>query len=175
MSRADVVDRTRKMVAHAKSYCDDIEFSCEDAGRSDPAFLIEVCAHAIEAGATTLNIPDTVGYTSPEEYFELIGRLRAETLGAEGVVWSTQCLLAPRPKTFEIRIDGTLQPGVSAKDVILSVIARIGTEAGTGHVFEYTGSTIRAMSMEERMTVCNMSIEGGARAGLIAPDDTTFD
>jgi len=90
-------------------------------------------------------------------------------------VFATQCLLANRPKTFEIKIDGTLQPGVSAKDVILSVIVRIGTEAGTGHVFEYTGSTIRAMSMEERMTVTNMSIEGGATAGLIQPDDTTFD
>ena len=90
-------------------------------------------------------------------------------------VFATQCLLAKRPKTFEIRIDGTLQPGVSAKDVILAVISRIGTEAGTGHVFEYTGSAIRAMSMEERMTVTNMSIEGGATAGLIQPDDTTFD
>ncbi len=90
-------------------------------------------------------------------------------------VFATQCLLAKRPKTFEIRIDGALQTGVSAKDVILSVIARIGTEAGTGHVFEYTGSTIRAMSMEERMTVTNMSIEAGATAGLIQPDDTTFD
>jgi len=89
-------------------------------------------------------------------------------------VFATQCLLAQRPKTFEVRIDGALQPGVSAKDVILAIIARIGTEGGTGHVFEYTGSTVRAMSMEERMTVCNMSIEGGARAGLIAPDDTTF-
>jgi len=90
-------------------------------------------------------------------------------------VFATQCLLAQRPLTFEIHIDGTLQPGVTAKDVILAVIAEIGTEGGTGHVFEYTGSTVRAMSMDERMTVCNMSIEGGARAGLIAPDDTTFD
>jgi 3-isopropylmalate/(R)-2-methylmalate dehydratase large subunit len=90
-------------------------------------------------------------------------------------VFATQCLLANRPKTFEIRIDGALQPGVTAKDVILSMIAGIGTEAGTGHVFEYTGTTIRAMSMEERMTVTNMSIEAGATAGLIEPDDTTFD
>jgi len=90
-------------------------------------------------------------------------------------VFATQCLLAQRPQTFEIHIDGMLQPGVTAKDVILAVIAEIGTEGGTGRVFEYTGSTVRAMSMDERMTVCNMSIEGGARAGLIAPDDTTFD
>ena len=90
-------------------------------------------------------------------------------------VFATQCLLAKRPKTFEIGIDGALQRGVTAKDVILWVIAQIGTEAGTGHVFEYTGSAIRATSMEERMTVTNMSIEGGATAGLIKPDDTTFD
>jgi 2-isopropylmalate synthase len=91
MSRSEVVDRTRKMVAHARSYCSDIEFSCEDAGRSDPAFLVEVCSHAIEAGATTINVPDTVGYTSPEEYFALISRLRAETPGADNVIWSTHC------------------------------------------------------------------------------------
>ncbi len=89
-------------------------------------------------------------------------------------VFATQCLLAQRPGTFEIRIEGKLQPGVSAKDVILAVIAKIGVEGGAGHVFEYTGDAVRAMSMEERMTVCNMSIEGGARAGLIAPDETTF-
>jgi len=89
-------------------------------------------------------------------------------------VFTSQCLLAHRPRTFEVRIDGALKPGVTAKDVILAVIAKIGAEGGTGHVFEYTGTTIRAMSMEERMTVCNMSIEGGARAGLVAPDDTTF-
>ncbi len=89
-------------------------------------------------------------------------------------VFASQCLLVRRPRTFEIRIEGTLAPGVTAKDVILAVIARIGTEGGVGHVFHYTGSTVRAMSMEERMTLCNMSIEGGARAGLITPDDTTF-
>ncbi len=89
-------------------------------------------------------------------------------------VFATQCLLANRPKTFEVRLDGTLQHGVSAKDLILAVVAEIGTEAGTGFVFEYTGSAILAMSMEERMTVSNMSIEGGATAGLIRPDETTY-
>jgi 3-isopropylmalate/(R)-2-methylmalate dehydratase large subunit len=90
------------------------------------------------------------------------------------MVLATQCLLQRRPKTFEVRVDGRLAPGVSAKDIILSLIARIGIGGGTGHVFEYTGEAIRALSMEQRMTICNMSIEGGARAGLIAPDDTTF-
>jgi 3-isopropylmalate/(R)-2-methylmalate dehydratase large subunit len=89
-------------------------------------------------------------------------------------VLATQCLLQHRPKTFEVRVDGQLAPGVSAKDIILALIARIGIAGGTGHVFEYTGEAIRGLSMEQRMTICNMSIEGGARAGLVAPDDTTL-
>ena len=91
------------------------------------------------------------------------------------MVLATQCLLQRRPKTYEVRIDGRLAPGVSAKDVILALLARIGIGGGTGHVFEYRGSAIEALTMEQRMTICNMSIEGGARAGLIAPDDTTFE
>ncbi len=89
-------------------------------------------------------------------------------------VLASQCLLQTKPKTCEVRIDGTLPAGVSAKDIILALIAKIGVGGGTGYVFEYTGSAIRGLTMEQRMTVCNMSIEGGARAGLIAPDDTTF-
>src|SRR3954452_15006155 len=90
-------------------------------------------------------------------------------------VLATQCLLQHQPRTMEIRVDGRLAPGVTAKDIILAVIARIGVGGGTGRVFEYTGSAIRALGMEERMTVCNMSIEGGSRAGLVAPDDKTFE
>jgi 3-isopropylmalate/(R)-2-methylmalate dehydratase large subunit len=89
-------------------------------------------------------------------------------------VLATQCLLQRPSKTFAVRVEGTLKKGVSAKDIILAVIARIGIGGGTGCVIEYTGSAIRALSVEERMTVCNMSIEGGAKAGLIAPDDTTY-
>ncbi|MCC7498642.1 MAG: 3-isopropylmalate dehydratase large subunit [Bryobacterales bacterium] len=89
-------------------------------------------------------------------------------------VLATQCLLQAKSKTYQVNINGSLKPGVTAKDVILALIARIGIGGGTHTVFEYCGSTIRALSMEERMTICNMSIEGGARAGLIAPDDTTF-
>jgi len=89
-------------------------------------------------------------------------------------VLATQCLIQSRPKTMEVRIDGRLQPGVTAKDIILAIIAQNGVGGGTGYVFEYTGEAIRALNMEERMTICNMSIEGGARAGLIAPDETTF-
>ncbi len=91
-----------------------------------------------------------------------------------GHVLATQCLLQTKPKTMEVRIDGRLRPGVSAKDVILAVIAKIGVGGGTGHVIEYRGSAIEALDMEGRMTVCNMSIEAGARAGMIAPDATTF-
>src|SRR5947207_162004 len=90
-------------------------------------------------------------------------------------VLASQCLLQQKPKTLAIEVDGRLRPGVTAKDIILAVIARIGIGGGTGQVIEYRGSAIRSLSMEERMTVCNMSIEGGARAGMIAPDDTTFE
>jgi 3-isopropylmalate/(R)-2-methylmalate dehydratase large subunit len=89
-------------------------------------------------------------------------------------VLATQCLLQRKPKTYEVRVDGKLANGVSAKDIILALIAKIGVGGGTEHVFEYTGSAIRALTMEERMTICNMSIEGGARAGMIAPDEVTF-
>jgi 3-isopropylmalate/(R)-2-methylmalate dehydratase large subunit len=89
-------------------------------------------------------------------------------------VLATQCLLQRKPKTFEVRVDGQLMAGVTAKDVILALCARIGTGGATGHVIEYTGSAIRGLDMEGRMTVCNMSIEAGARAGMIAPDETTF-
>ncbi|HYW48137.1 MAG TPA: 3-isopropylmalate dehydratase large subunit [Bryobacteraceae bacterium] len=90
-------------------------------------------------------------------------------------VLASQCLLQRKSKTFQVRVEGTLNNGVSAKDIILALISKIGVAGGTGSVFEYTGSAIRALSMEERMTVCNMSIEGGARAGLVAPDDPTFE
>jgi len=90
-------------------------------------------------------------------------------------VFATQCLLQFKPKTYEVRVDGSLPKGVSAKDIILALIARIGVGGGTGHVFEYTGAAMRGLTMEQRMTICNMSIEGGARAGMVAPDDTTFE
>src|SRR5210317_1660198 len=92
-----------------------------------------------------------------------------------GHVLATQCLLQRKPKTLAVNIDGTLPAGVTAKDVILAVIGRIGVDGGTGHVIEYRGDAVTALDMEARMTICNMSIEAGARAGLIAPDDTTFD
>ena len=92
-----------------------------------------------------------------------------------GHVLATQCLLQRKPKTLAVNVDGTLPAGVTAKDVILAVIGKIGVDGGTGHVIEYRGDAVTALSMEERMTICNMSIEGGARAGMIAPDDPTID
>ncbi|MEH7223053.1 3-isopropylmalate dehydratase large subunit [Bacillus sp. JJ1566] len=89
-------------------------------------------------------------------------------------VLATQTLWQQKPKTMQVNVVGTLSPGVYAKDVILSIIRKFGIDFGTGHVVEYTGEAIRSMSMEERMTICNMSIEGGAKAGLISPDETTF-
>ena len=90
-------------------------------------------------------------------------------------VLATQTLPLARPKTMAINVEGTLKPGVSSKDIILAIIAKIGTGGGQGYVIEYRGSAIRALSMESRMTICNMSIEAGARAGVIAPDETTFE
>jgi 3-isopropylmalate/(R)-2-methylmalate dehydratase large subunit len=90
-------------------------------------------------------------------------------------VLATQSLLQNQPKTYQVDFEGQLGEGVTAKDMILALIAKIGIGGGTGHVFEYSGSAVRALDMEERMTLCNMSIEGGARAGMVAPDDTTFE
>jgi len=89
-------------------------------------------------------------------------------------VLATQCIVMKKPRNLEARIRGNLEPGVGAKDLILALIGKIGTAGATGHVIEYTGDAIRALSMEERMTVCNMSIEAGARAGMIAPDEVTY-
>jgi 3-isopropylmalate/(R)-2-methylmalate dehydratase large subunit len=89
-------------------------------------------------------------------------------------VLATQCLLQTKPKTYAVNVNGRLPEGCASKDIILALLAKIGVGGGTGHVFEYRGEAIRTLTMEQRMTICNMSIEGGARAGLVAPDDTTF-
>jgi 3-isopropylmalate/(R)-2-methylmalate dehydratase large subunit len=89
-------------------------------------------------------------------------------------VLATQCLLQRKPKNFRVHVEGSLGTGVSPKDLILALIAEVGVDGGTGYAVEYTGETIRAMSMDERMTVCNMTIEAGARTGMVAPDETTF-
>jgi len=126
------------------------------------------------------------GYTQPGMTI-VCGDSHTSTHGAFGAlafgigtsevahVLSSQCLLQNRPQTMAVRVNGRLHSGVTAKDIILAVIAQIGIGGGTGYVFEYMGEAIRALSMEGRMTICNMSIEGGARAGMVAPDETTFE
>lgn len=126
-----------------------------------------------------------LGLTSPGKTI-VCGDSHTSTHGAFGAlafgigtsevehVLATQCLQQFKPKTMEVRVNGRLPHGITAKDVILAIIEKIGTDGATGHVIEYTGEVIRQFSMEERMTVCNMSIEAGARAGLIAPDETTY-
>ncbi|MFO1465240.1 MAG: 3-isopropylmalate dehydratase large subunit [Steroidobacteraceae bacterium] len=91
-----------------------------------------------------------------------------------GHVFATQCLLQRKPRTFAVNVSGRLQPGVTAKDLVLAIIGQVGVGGGTGHVLEFRGPCISALSMDERMTICNMSIEAGARAGMVAPDETTF-
>jgi 3-isopropylmalate/(R)-2-methylmalate dehydratase large subunit len=91
-----------------------------------------------------------------------------------GHVFATQCLLQRKPRTLAVNVSGTLRPGVTAKDLILGIIGKLGVSGGTGYVIEYRGDAIRALDMDERMTICNMSIEAGARAGMVAPDETTF-
>ncbi len=127
-----------------------------------------------------------LGYTQPGMTI-VCGDSHTATHGAMGAlafgigtsevehVLATQTLLQYKPKTFEVRVNGRLNPGVTAKDLILYLIGRLSTSGGVGYCIEYTGEAIRALSMEERMTVCNMTIEAGARAGLIAPDEKTYD
>ena len=126
------------------------------------------------------------GYTQPGKTI-VCGDSHTSTHGAFGAlafgigtsevehVLATQCLRQSKPKTMEVRVDGALPFGVTAKDIILGVIGQIGVDGAVGHVIEYTGEAIRSLSMEGRMTVCNMSIEAGGRAGMIAPDETTYE
>jgi len=165
-----------------------------DAARAQVEMLAANCAEfGIELFDMDSDQRGIVHVVAPEQGFTLPGMTivcgdsHTSTHGAFGAlafgigtsevgnVLATQCLLQRRPRTMSITIDGALAPGVGAKDVILHAIGVIGVNGGTGHVIEYRGSTIEAMDMEQRMTLCNMSIEAGARAGMVAPDDTTFD
>ncbi|MDQ6705168.1 MAG: 3-isopropylmalate dehydratase large subunit, partial [Acidobacteriota bacterium] len=163
----------------AANQLEHLERNCRDFGI--PCFGI----HSAQQGIVHIIGPET-GATQPGMTV-VCGDSHTATHGAFGAlafgigtsevehVLATQCLLQRKSKTFQVRVDGALRTGVTAKDIILGLIARIGVGGGTGYIFEYSGSAIRALSMDQRMTVCNMSIEGGARAGMIAPDDTTFE
>ncbi len=164
----------------------------DDQARAQLAMLESNCA---EFGITCYPLGDSrngiVHVIGPERGFTQPGKTivcgdsHTSTHGAFGAlafgigtsevehVLATQCLLQRKPKTLEVRVEGRLMPGVTAKDIILALCAKIGTGGATGYVIEYTGSAIEALDMDGRMTVCNMSIEAGARAGMIAPDETT--
>ena len=163
----------------AAKQIDQLVSNCQDFG-------IELHALGSEGQGIVHVIGPELGLTQPGSTI-VCGDSHTSTHGAFGAlafgigtsevshVLATQCLLQNKAKTLAITVEGQLKPGVAAKDIILAVIARLGIGGATGHVIEYRGSAIRALSMEERMTVCNMSIEAGARAGMIAPDEITFE
>jgi 3-isopropylmalate/(R)-2-methylmalate dehydratase large subunit len=163
----------------ARAQIETLERNCEKHG-------IELCRLGSERHGIVHVIGPELGLTRPGMTI-VCGDSHTATHGAFGAlafgigtsevehVFATQCLLQSKPETTEVRIEGALSPGVTAKDVVLALIARIGTGGGTGQVFEYRGSAVRAMTMDERMTLCNMTIEAGARAGMVAPDEKTFE
>ena len=171
-------DRFNITDAISKQQMATLEQNCRETG------ITLYGMHDIRQGVVHVMGPE-LGYTQPGMTI-VCGDSHTATHGAFGAlafgigtsevehVLATQCLRQATSKTMAIRIEGKPGPGVTAKDVILGIIAQYGTDFGTGYVVEYMGEAIRAMSMEERMTVCNMTIEAGARAGLIAPDETTF-
>ena len=165
-------ETSRKQIEAMKVNCE--EFGIELFGmESDRQGIVHV-------------IGPELGYTLPGKVI-VCGDSHTSTHGAFGAlaipigtsqvehVLATQCLVQAKPKTMQIRVDGSLPNGVTAKDLILGVIGRIGVDGATGYFIEYTGEAVRALSMEGRMTVCNMSIEAGARVGMVAPDETTFE
>ena len=163
---------SRKQIEALRANCD--EFGIQLYGmESDRQGIVHV-------------IGPELGYTQPGMVI-VCGDSHTSTHGAFGAmampigtsqvehVLATQCLVQSRPRVMEVRVDGSLPIGVTAKDMALGIIGRIGVDGAVGHVIEYTGEAVRALSMEGRMTVCNMSIEAGARLGMVAPDETTFE
>lgn len=171
-------DRLHIIDSAASAQLEQLERNCDEFG-------IRLLSMDSKEGGIVHVIGPEMGLTQPGMTI-VCGDSHTSTHGAFGAlafgigtsevahVLATQCLLQSKPKTFEVRLDGKLKPGVTAKDLILKLIAKIGVQGGVGHVIEYRGSAIHALGMEARMTICNMSIEAGARAGMIAPDDTTF-
>lgn len=163
----------------SKQQIDTLSQNCADFG----VMLFDL--NHVDQGVVHVMGPE-VGLTHPGKTI-VCGDSHTSTHGAFGAlafgigtsevehVLATQCLQQSKPKTMEVRVAGKLRTGVTAKDLILGIIAKYGTDFATGYVIEYTGESIRGLTMEERMTVCNMSIEAGARAGMIAPDETTFE
>ena len=164
-------DQAKAQLGMLESNCEEFGITCYPLGDSRNGIV-----HVIG--------PER-GFTQPGKTI-VCGDSHTSTHGAFGAlafgigtsevehVLATQCLLQRKPKTLEVRVDGSLMPGVTAKDIILALCAKIGTGGATGYVIEYTGSAIESLDMDGRMTVCNMSIEAGARAGMIAPDEKAF-
>ena len=169
----------RYVSAEARQQVDQLEANCAEFGielhgwNSEHRGIVHVIGPELGATQPGMTIVCGDSHTATHGAFGAL----AFGIGTTevGHVLATQCLLQRKPKSMAIHVDGALRPGVSAKDLILHIIGRIGVGGGTGHVIEYRGAAIEALSMDERMTVCNMSIEAGARAGLIAPDQVTFD
>src|SRR5512143_1657850 len=171
-TRGPVVDElARKQLQQLADNCREFGITLYDQGSAQQGIV-----HVIgpELGHTQPGMTIVCGdsHTSTHGAFGAL----AFGIGTSEVehVLASQCLLQRKPKTLEVRFEGALRPGSSAKDLVLAMIAELGVGGATGHVIEYTGPAIRALDMEGRMTVCNMSIEAGARAGMIAPDETTF-
>jgi 3-isopropylmalate/(R)-2-methylmalate dehydratase large subunit len=172
------IDQTQSLDAMARIQLQQLRDNCEEHGinlhelGSETHGIVHVIAPELGLVTPGMTIVCGDSHTATHGAFGCL----AFGIGTSEVehVLASQCLLQNKPKSYEVRVEGDLPFGVSAKDIILALIAKIGTEGGTGHVFEFTGSTICALNMEQRMTICNMSIEAGARAGLIAPDETTF-
>jgi 3-isopropylmalate/(R)-2-methylmalate dehydratase large subunit len=162
---------SRKQLEVLSANCDEFGITCYPMGNANQGIV-----HVIgpELGLTQPGMTIVCGDSHTSTH-GAVGAL-AFGIGTSEVehVLATQTLPQQRPASMDVTVEGDLPAGVTAKDVVLAIIGRIGTGGGAGHVIEYRGSAIRALSMEGRMTVCNMSIEGGARAGMVAPDDTTF-
>ncbi len=174
LSELDVVSETAaaRQIRQIMKNCSDFGIELKDFASPDRGIV-----HIIgpELGATQPGKTIVCGdsHTSTHGAFGAL----AFGIGTTEVahVLATQSMLQRKPKSFAINLNGTLQPGVSAKDIVLRIIGEIGVDGGTGYAVEYRGSAISALSMDERMTICNMSIEAGARAGMMAPDDTTYE
>jgi 3-isopropylmalate/(R)-2-methylmalate dehydratase large subunit len=164
-------DLSRKQIAQMQENCTTYGIPLYGLG-SDAQGIVHVIGPELGLTQPGMTIVCGDSHTSTHGAFGAL----AFGIGTSEVehVLATQCLLQREPKTMEIRLEGSLSPFVTAKDVILAIIATIGVGGGTGHALEYTGEAIRALDMEARMTICNMSIEAGARGGMIAPDEKTF-
>ncbi len=170
--RPYVTEQARTQVATLRQNCEDFGITLHDWD-SDYRGIVHVIGPELGATSPGKTIVCGDSHTSTHGAFGAL----AFGVGATevGHVLATQCVLQRKPKSMRITVNGELGAGVTAKDLILHIIGEIGVSGGTGHVIEYAGSTFAGLNMEQRMTVCNMSIEAGARAGMIAPDQTTFD